>query len=185
MLQLDYIYNSTILNIDSRIMERGKGMKKIILIYILAVSIILTTSCAKKEVINLELEDQIVAITELLDKNIEVAYEKAAEKPIIFTNRDEYERFAKGYFKNHELDFEFEKYDMLFVSVKKINPQGEILYGIDSITKLSNKVEITIKPEGKTTIKDSSKDAVIENILYIRLPKAIISPQSNFNVIKK
>jgi len=161
-------------------------MKKIILIAILVVSIIiLITSCAKKEVINLKLEDQIVAITELLDKNIEVAYEKAAEKPMIFTNRDEYELFAKQYFKNHELDFEFEKYDMLFVSVKKINPQGDILYCIDSITKLSNKVEITIKPEGKGAIKDSSKDAVIENIIYVRLAKAIISPQSNFNVIKK
>lgn len=161
-------------------------MKKVILVFILLTSIILITPCTKKEIIKLDLSDQIVSITELLDKNMEIDYEKAVVKPIVFTNKDDYERFAKQYFKFiGEKDFDYQKYDLLLVNGKKINPEGDTLYSIGSITKLRNSVEITLKIDGNLESKEASKDSVIENILYVRLSKGTISPKSNFKITKE
>ena len=161
-------------------------MKKVIFVLVLLTTIILITSCTRKEIIKLDLSDQIISTTELLDKNTEIEYEKAVVKPLIFTNKDEYERFAKQYFKFIGMeDFEYQKYDLLLVNGKKINPQGDTLYSVGSITKLKNSVEITLKIDGKVEFKEASKDIVLENILYVRLSKGIIPPESNFKITKE
>lgn len=160
-------------------------MKKLTLVLTLLISIILITSCTKKEIIKLDLSDQFVIINELLDKNLEVEYEKAVDKPILFTNKGEYEKFAKQYFEfNGMEDFEYQKYDLLLANGKKINPQGDTSLSAASITKLRNNVEITLNIDGKVTSKESSKDSVTEHILYVRLSKGTISPKSNFKITK-
>jgi hypothetical protein len=161
-------------------------VKKVIFVLVLLITIILITLSTKKEIVKLDLSDQIISTTALLDKNMEIEYEKAVDKPIVFTNKHEYERFAKQYFKFIGMDdFKYQKYDLLLVNGKKINPRGDTLYSFGSITKLRNSVEITLKIDGKVEIKEASKDSVIENILYLRLNKGTISPKSNFKITKE
>lgn len=165
-------------------------MKRMILGTVVLINLLLITSCSKKEIIEIDLSDQIVSITQLLDKTLEIEYEKAVVKPIIFTNKEQFEKFTKQYFINYVKsygieDFEYQKYDLLLVNVKKINPKGDTLYSIDSISKYGDNVEITLKTDSKVASKESSKDAIIENVIYLKLDKGIISPESNFEVKKK
>ena len=160
-------------------------MKKVILVLILLTGIILIISCTKKEIIKLDSSDRTVSMTQLLDKNIEIDYEKAVVNPIIFTNKDDYEKFAKQYFKFiGEKDFDYEKYDLLLVNGKKINPKGDTLYSVNSIIKRRNSVEISLKINEQFKSKEFSKDSIIQNIIYVRLSKGTIIPKSNFKITK-
>lgn len=133
----------------------------------------------------LDLADQIVSITQLLDKSLEEEYEKATVQPIVFTNKDEFEQFSNKYFIGNSMkDFEYQKYDLLFINVKKVTPQENTLYRVNSISKLRNTVEIILKTYGKVTDKEMGKDNVIENVLYVRLSKEKISLKSNFVINK-
>jgi len=160
-------------------------LKKVILVLILLTGIILIISCTKKEIIKLDSSDRTVSMTQLLDKNIEIDYEKAVVNPIIFTNKDDYEKFAKQYFKFiGEKDFDYEKYDLLLVNGKKINPKGDTLYSVNSIIKRRNSVEISLKINEQFKSKEFSKDSIIQNIIYVRLSKGTIIPKSNFKITK-
>jgi len=160
-------------------------LKKVILVLILLTGIILIISCTKKEIIKLDSSDITVSMTQLLDKNIEIDYEKAVVNPIIFTNKDDYERFAKQYFKAiGEKDFDYEKYDLLLVNGKKINPQGDTLYSVNSIIKRRNSVEVTLKINEQFKSNEFSKDIIIQNIIYVRLSKGTIIPKSDFKITK-
>jgi hypothetical protein len=166
--------------------KEGEDVKRVIIIVILLITTILIASCSSKETIKLGLTDQIISINELIDNSLETEYEKAVATPLLFTNKNEYERFAKQYFINYGMeDFEYEKYDLLFINVKKINLQGDTLYSVDTIVKLRNSIEITLKTDSKVTMNDSSRDCVIENVIYVMLNKGTISHESNFSVIKK
>lgn len=82
-------------------------------------------------------------------------------------------------------DFEYQKHDLLLINADKINPQGDTLYNVENITKLKDNVKITLKAYGKVTSKKSNQDAVIENIVFIRFSKGVISPNSKFMIIKR
>lgn len=73
-------------------------IKRVIIVAILLIMMPIT-SCSKEEIIKLNLTDQIITITELIDKSLEIDYENAVVSPILFTNNDEYEKFAKQFFK--------------------------------------------------------------------------------------
>jgi hypothetical protein len=161
-------------------------MKRIIFLFILLTSIMLITSCSEKENIKPNLADQIISVVELLDKSVESDYEKVVDKPIVFSNKDEYERFNKQYFKLDGIEnFNFHKYDLLFVNGKKINPEDDTLYEVDGIVKQGNNVRISLKTSGKVTVQDSDEDNVIYNVIYVRLDKETIPPKSNFSTRKR
>ena len=144
----------------------------------------LITSCSNKESIKLGFADQIISITELSDKGLEKDYESDVVTPILFSNKDEYEKFTEKYFEYPGIKgFQFEKYDLLLINAKRVNPNGDTLYSVDSIKKQGDDIEIFLKEDGKV-VTELNQDSIIKNIIYVKLNKGRLSPDSSFYVYK-
>lgn len=130
--------------------------------------------------------DKIETLAELLDKNSEQNFLKEAEKPILFTTQVQYDKFTSKYFKNFNTkNINFDKYDLVFIDGKRVNPQGDTIYNLQSLSKQGNIIEFQLSEGSKFKSGAASKDVTLQNVILLKFEKGVLTSKDSFVIVKK